>query len=188
MLFTRPLCTSIFSSSALIILLDHCLIVFILLVLLTTFLGSHSLSRSSFFLVLSLSHCLAHSLWLTHSLSCSSSLSVSFSRSLSYYVIVSLSHSLSFYISLLLSLSIYFSLPSNILIFPIPSVSGAIAVHCKAGLGRTGCLIGCYMMKHYKFTAEEVNLLQLLQHSLWTFSQYHSIHYFLSKSKSLLFL
>ncbi|CAH1103173.1 unnamed protein product [Psylliodes chrysocephalus] len=32
---------------------------------------------------------------------------------------------------------------------------GAVAVHCKAGLGRTGSLIGCYIMKHYKFTAEE---------------------------------
>lgn len=31
----------------------------------------------------------------------------------------------------------------------------AIAVHCKAGLGRTGTCIGAYMMKHYKFTASE---------------------------------
>uniref|UniRef100_A0A8C2Z1P0 protein-tyrosine-phosphatase n=1 Tax=Cyclopterus lumpus TaxID=8103 RepID=A0A8C2Z1P0_CYCLU len=35
------------------------------------------------------------------------------------------------------------------------SMDGAIAVHCKAGLGRTGSLIGCYLMKHYRFTAGE---------------------------------
>nr|XP_006812650.1 PREDICTED: dual specificity protein phosphatase CDC14A isoform X2 [Saccoglossus kowalevskii] len=35
------------------------------------------------------------------------------------------------------------------------NAEGAISVHCKAGLGRTGTLIGCYMMKHYKFTAAE---------------------------------
>ncbi|XP_068449199.1 dual specificity protein phosphatase CDC14AB [Clinocottus analis] len=35
------------------------------------------------------------------------------------------------------------------------STDGAVAVHCKAGLGRTGSLIGCYLMKQYRFTAAE---------------------------------
>jgi len=37
----------------------------------------------------------------------------------------------------------------------VEAASGVIAVHCKQGLGRTGTLIACYIMKHYDFDAAE---------------------------------
>lgn len=36
---------------------------------------------------------------------------------------------------------------------------GALAIHCKAGLGRTGVLICSYIMKHYRWVRQGLVIL-----------------------------
>lgn len=38
----------------------------------------------------------------------------------------------------------------------VENEKGAIGIHCKAGLGRTGVLNACYLMKHYRLSANEL--------------------------------
>jgi len=44
----------------------------------------------------------------------------------------------------------------------VENTAGVIAVHCKQGLGRTGTLIGCYVMKHYQLSpAEAIGFIRI---------------------------
>lgn len=52
-----------------------------------------------------------------------------------------------------------------------------VAVHCKAGLGRTGCLVGAYLIYKHSFTANEViSFMRLMRPGMVVGPQQHWLH------------
>ncbi|EGD93245.1 tyrosine-protein phosphatase [Trichophyton mentagrophytes] len=52
-----------------------------------------------------------------------------------------------------------------------------IAIHCKAGLGRTGCLIGAYLIYRYGFTANEIiAFMRFMRPGMVVGPQQHWLH------------
>ena len=62
----------------------------------------------------------------------------------------------------------------------------AMAVHCQMGRGRTGAMLGCYLIKHNNLTAEKAirEIRRLRPGSLETKEQEQLLHQFEQSMKS----
>jgi len=59
----------------------------------------------------------------------------------------------------------------------VENATGVIAVHCKQGLGRTGSLIACYIMKHYDLNAAEcIAFVRIMRPGSVVGPQQHFLH------------